>query len=98
MPQPNKSARGRFFPGSRTSPAVNVTLFHADCAKSGPTIALPSNINSAKTSSPWLDGSNQACDAEGRHPFSHGRHQEEVKAALPWFQPTTNPIKINPNN
>src|SRR6185503_12579016 len=97
-PQPNNSARGKFFPGSRTSPAVNVTLFHADCAKSGPTIARPNIINNASTSSPCVDGSNQTCAAEGRQPFSHDAHHEDVYAALPLFQPRNNPTTISPSN
>src|SRR6185503_11784292 len=98
MPQPSNSARGKFFPGSRTSPAVNVTLFHADCANSGPTIARPSNITSASINNPLLVGSNQTCAAEGFQPFCHGCHHDEVYAALPWFQPIINPIRISPSS
>src|SRR6185503_1057113 len=98
MPQPNKNARGRFLPGSRTSPAVNVTLFHADCAKSGPTIVRPSNINNASVISPCVAGSNQTCEAVGFHPFSQDAHHDDVYAALPLFQPRTNPITINPSS
>src|SRR6185503_3143473 len=97
-PQPNNSARGKFFPGSRTSPAVNVTLFHADCAKSGPTIARPTNINKASTSKPSVAGSNHTCDADGFQPFSHDAHHDAVCAALPLFQPRNNPITINPRS
>ena len=74
----NNIARGRFFPGSRISPAVNVTLFHADCANSGPTIARPSIISSASTSKPSPAGSNHTCDADGFQPFSHDAHHDEV--------------------
>src|SRR6185503_6078148 len=98
MPQPSNSARGRFFPGSRTSPAVNVTLFHADCANKGPTIARPSNINSASTTNPWLDGSNQTCAAVGCQPFSHDAHHDDVYAALAPFQPRKRPMTIRPRS
>src|SRR4026209_2597183 len=98
MPQQSNRARGKFSPGSRTSPAVNVTLFHADCANSGPTIARPSIITSASTSKPSPTGSNHTCDAEGFQPLFHGVHHDDVYAALPLFQPTNNPIKISPSN
>src|ERR1044072_7104528 len=98
MPQPSNTARASFFPGSRTSPAVNVTLFHADCANSGPTIARPSNITSASTNRPWLAGSNQTCAADGFQPFCHDCHHDEVYAALLWFQPIAKPMTINPSS
>src|SRR5215470_12767108 len=98
MPQPNSNARGKFRPGSRTSPAVNVTLFHADCANNGPTIARPSIITSAKASSPCVVGSNQTCAAVGRQPFSHDAHHDDVYAALARFQPSNRPTTINPSS
>src|SRR5687767_2306353 len=98
MPQPISNARGRFLPGSRTSPAVNVTLFHADCANSGPTIALPSNMSNASTINPCVAGSNQTCAAVGCQPFSHDAHHDDVYAALRPFQPSSRPMTINPSN
>src|SRR5881628_1013562 len=85
--QPIRRARGRFLPGSRTSPPVNVTLFHALCAKSGPTIAHPRNIVSAETPATVRSGRT----AFGSQPLAHGFHHEEVCAALSAFQPAVRP-------
>ena len=56
MPTPNTNDRGRFRFGLRISPAVNVTLFQADCEKSGPTIAVPSATSSASPARDSPDG------------------------------------------
>ena len=43
MPTPSASESGRLRLGLRTSPAVNVTLFHASAENSDPTMATPTS-------------------------------------------------------
>src|SRR5436190_13075527 len=92
MAHPINNARGRFRCGFSTSPAVNVTLFHADCAKSGPVIARPNTSQKANT--PAVDAA--GCTASIRQPFAVGFHQSEVNAAPPAFQPTNSPRTTSP--
>src|SRR6185295_3323601 len=92
MPQPMSKARGKLRPGFSTSPAVNVTLFHADCANSGPVIARPTIIASANPPASVRPG----CASCGFQLFAQGLHHDEVYAALAWFQPRSNPTTINP--
>src|SRR5262252_9922144 len=92
MLHPIKSARGRFRPGSCTSPPVKVTLFQADCANNGPDIARPRNINSARVTVIFPAAANPSCEACGCQPFTDGFHQDEVNAALPCCRPTFQPI------
>src|SRR5687767_6963570 len=87
-----KSDSGRLRPGFSISPPVNVTLFQADWANSGPVIARPSIITSAKPPAMASPG----CAACGLHPLAHESHQEDVYAALPLFQPISRPRTINP--
>src|SRR5450756_426067 len=88
MPQPPTSARTRFLPGSRTSLPTNVTLVHAVCAKSGPTIDLPNSSARARPPTNVKPG----CAICGLHPFAHEFHQFELRAAELAFQPKHKPI------
>src|SRR5262245_17624087 len=87
-------ARGRFRPGFSTSPAVNVTLFHADWEKSGPVIARPRTSQNANIPAAAAGG----CTASIDHPFAVGFHQSDVNAAPLAFHPTNNPRTTRPNN
>lgn len=49
MPAPSTRLRARLRRGSRTSPAVKVTLFQASAANSEPTIAPPATISASST-------------------------------------------------
>src|SRR6185503_12822874 len=85
---PPTSARTRFFPGSRTSLPMNVTLVHAVWAKSGPTIDLPKS--SARASVPVT--AKPGCAVCGFQPLAHESHHAELSAAELAFQPNDKPI------
>jgi hypothetical protein len=76
------------------APPVNVTLFHADCAKSGPVIARPNTSQKANTPAVAAAG----CTASRRQPFADGFHQSELNAAPPAFQPTNSPRTTRPKS
>src|SRR4030095_11917755 len=78
----------RFFPGSRTSLPMNVTLVHAVWAKSGPTIDLPKT--SARASAPVT--ANPGCAVCGFQPLAQESHHAELSAAELAFQTHDNPI------
>src|SRR5437879_9967688 len=92
MPEPIKSARTRFRPGSRTSLPRNVTLVQAVCAKSGPTIDFPkikANANPPTTGKP-------GCAICGVQPFAQESHHAAVRTALVALQPRNNPTTTTP--
>ena len=91
--QPIKSARGRFRCGFSTSPAVKVTLFHADCENSGPVIARPRTSQNANAPAPRAAG----CTDPRSQPFAAGCHQSDVNAAPPAFHPTNRPRTTSAN-
>src|SRR5262249_33584925 len=88
MAHPPTSAHTRFFPGSRTSLPINVTLVHAVWAKSGPTIDLPNS--SARASAPVT--AKPGCASSGCQPLAQESHHAELSAAELAFQPNDNPI------
>src|SRR4029079_8246606 len=91
---PPTSARTRFFPGSRTSLPINVTLVHAVWAKSGPTIDLPkSNV---RASAPVT--AKPGCAVCGCHPLAQEAHHAELSMAELAFQPNDNPITTTAAN
>src|SRR5436309_7563543 len=93
MQQPISNARGRLRPGSSTSPAVKVTLFHADCENNGPVIDLPTTSQNPNTPAATAAG----CAAARLQPFCTGFHQSEMKAAAAEFQPTSSPSNTRSN-
>src|SRR5579885_1242224 len=74
---PRIMAVGKVRPGLRTSEPVKVTLFQADCEKSGPIIASPRSIGSA--SGPASESSGDA--ACGVQPLAAESHHADVQAA-----------------
>ena len=70
--------------------AVKVTLFQADWAKSGPTMARPNNIKSASVPVAARPG----CANCGNHSLDQGFHHDAVRAAQVAFQPNARPITV----
>src|SRR5207245_10056060 len=87
IPLPIKSARTRFFPGSRTSLPRNVTFVHAVWAKIGPTIDLPRRRMIANPPAALKPG----CANCGFQPFAYESHHAAVRQALVALQPRNNP-------
>src|SRR5216684_1420116 len=90
MPQPKRSERSRFFPGSRTSLPMNVTFVQAVWAKSGPTIDFPKSKTRASPPTNVKPG----CATCGLQPFPHEAHQAEERAAQVALQPNEIPITM----
>src|SRR5438046_9696506 len=91
LPHPNRSARTRFFPGSRTSLPMKVTFVQAVWAKSGPIIALPkSNVRATPPTNV-----KPACAICGLQPLAQEFHHSDDRAALIKPQPNERPITIS---
>ena len=66
---------------------MKVTLVHAVCAKSGPTMALPKRRMSASAPATVRPG----CAICGSHPLRQEFHQSAERAADSGFQPNDKP-------
>src|SRR5207237_103024 len=91
-PEPIKSARTRFRPGSRTSLPRNVTFVQAVWAKIGPTIDLP---RSRMIASPPTN-LNPGCATCGLQPLADEFHHADVRAPLVALQPRKPPTTTTP--
>src|SRR5207248_10162255 len=71
---------------------IEVTLVHAVCAKTGPTIGFP---NDNATASPPITA-NPGCATCALQPLADASHQCEASAAQFDFQPNSSPMTMTP--
>src|SRR5262249_15151 len=91
---PKIRARGNTRSGSLIGRPVKVTLFQADCEKSGPIIAFPNSSKSAAPPATPRPGIAVSLD----QPLAAASHHDDVHAALSRFVPSKMPTTMRPKS